>query len=1370
MRRLARPLSFFLLTACFCGSAMAQQGADKCCGYDVTGYVWNDLNGNGIDESEPRLAGWTVEAYSITSSFLAATTVTDANGDFIFAAPVGCGAGAEFSLVLQSGWGQTFPFPPGTHNYPIMSGCGAVYENVNFGVTAGPCAPHTETWTLDGEFNGGNPNGVEAVADDLALTPQPTTLGYAWVANQDGTVSRIDAATGNEVGRYFTGPPDLGGQYGYLSPSRTAVDADGNCWVLNRNFSGVASLTQILATGGVDRNSNTVIETSLDNVTVDGMIAPGEMLPWGDDERVARHYLVGGVLPDNVGRALTFDKEGFLWVGLYNGMRVLKLDPDLSTVTYAPDLTPVAPPELASVDTSPYNPYGLALSPSGMLYAGTLSTFALEIDPGLASGGTAAGPAMTQYINHMAGTGFPTNYGVAVDRDCIVWLTTNQLTNGVPVQYGCLRWDPAVGVGVPSAGWSYSTPGATEGGRGITIDYDGYVWMTMRDGQVAKFAPTDPPTWLANYPTGLVAPVGVGADADGNLVLIDSNSSNWVKMDPTSGTTITLAGPQLAGPYPYTYSDFTGSLQSLVNDQQGFWTAISDAGNPAMIWTVVAWSATTPPGTDVEISARVSNSLGTLSSLGWTPIPASGLLAVPMPGRFMEVRVRLTREVTCGEPWVSPLLHDLTVDAECDPCHLGPCTPVIAACDSPFGAVVDYAPPTLPAEGCDAANPVVCVPPPGSQFPVGTTIVNCYTVTGAGDTLTCSFPVVVTGDCDAITGGCCVDNECTEMTEGECDARGGIYLGNGNDCTNGCDFTCARPPRDLLAWFPLDSDSAGQTANIAEPTVPGVLNGTPSQNPGEWVSSSYHFDAGEAADQIRALDHPTLDINTSDLTIDAWVRTTQAVDLAPIVDKRQRQPVQGYFFFLQDGRPGLQLASAGSWSNWILTAADDPAAFVADGQWHMVAVTVDRNHPLGLKFYVDGVQVGASLDPTLMTGNTASSADLMMGRSHAVPAAATWYDGDLDEVEIFRRALTADELAAIHGAGIAGKCREACSLPDHIVACNGTTAATSVTICNYDDVPHLYSWGLSPLTAGCTTPATGFSPGFGSVTVAGGDCVSVPITVQVPSSLPAGGTSCFQVSVYNHDTGRMFGCTGSIRRANWWCVTWLDAKGKTLDGIAQVNPGYGLGLSLVVSHLGPVGPGQVLDYELRPLQEENDAAGSQNVELDGLPPGRVLVGSVPIPEDGSEVSIPVAVGLFEHMALGFDKIQLWADDDMDGSLDPIGEVVIRSTLRTPSAATDGGAQVPSLRAFRTVPNPFNPQTTISFELGGSQTQPVDLKVYDLRGRNIRTIYTQKLLAPGVHSLAWNGEDKYGRRVASGVYLIRIDTPLLSETVKAVLIK
>lgn len=1355
--------------------AAAQQSADKCCGYFVTGYVWHDVNGNGIDESEPRLAGWTVEAYNATSSYLAATTVTDINGEFSFTAPVGCGPSGVFSLVLQSGWGLTWPGPPGTHTFATLGGCGGTYENVNFGVTGGPCAPFTETWTVNGEFNAGNPNGVAAVMDNLQLTPQPTTFGYAWAANQDGTVSRIDTATGNEVARYFTGPPDLGGQYSYLSPSRTAVDAEGNCWVLNRAFSTVASLTQILATGGVDRNSSSTIETSLDNITVDGMISAAEMLPWGADERVARHYVIGGMPPDNTGRALIIDKLGFLWVGLYGGMRVIKVDPALSTVTYAPDLTPAAPPELASVDTSPHRPYGLALSPNGKLYVGTLSKFALEIDPGLASGGTAAGPALTQFIEHEPYPGaplnFPTNYGIAVDQDCIVWLTASQFTPGPGAQYGCIRWDPSVGVGVPSLGWTLSTPGASDGGRGITVDFDGYIWMTSRGGDVAKYAPTNPPTWLANYPTGLSAPVGIGAASDGNMVVIDQSSSSWVKLDSATGALISLAGPQLAGPYPYTYSDFTGSLQSIVDAQQGSWTAISDAGGPGMIWTSVAWNATTPPGTTVDISIRVAGSLGALPMLAWTPVTSSGLLTTPLPGQFMEVRVGLTREIACGEPWVTPVLHDLTVDAVCDPCVLGPGTPVVAACDGPQGAVVDYTPPSLPAEGCGALNPVVCSPPPGSLFPMGTTIVHCYTVNAEGDTLTVSFPVVVSGNCDEITGGCCIDGNCLEMTEGQCDERGGIYLGNGSNCVKGCEFDCERPARNLQAWFPLDSTTGGQTANIAEPGVPGVLNGTPVQNPGEWVTSSFHFDAAQATDQISAADHPTLDVNAGDVTIDAWVRTTQATGLAPIVDKRQRQPIQGYFFYLQSGYPGVQLASGGSWVNWILTAADGPEAFVADGQWHMVAVTIDRNHPQGLKFYVDGVQVGASLDPTSMTGNTASSAEFMMGRSHAVPAAATWYDGDLDEVELFRRALTPAEIAGISDAGIAGKCREACSLPDRIIACSGTSVATAITVCNYDDTPHLYSWGLSPVTAGCTTPVAGFSPAFGSVTVAGGDCVSIPVTIQVPSSLPNGGTSCFQVTILNHDTGRMFGCSGSIRKNLWWCVKWKNLHGIELPGIVQVNPGYGAGLKLAVSHPVPVTPGLVMAYELRPVMEEADGFVSQNVGLNGSPAGRTIKGSVPIPEDGSEVEIPVSVALAGHMALGFDLVQVWADDDMDGILDPVGEVVIRSTLQAPSAVEDErGSDVPLLRAFRTVPNPFNPQTSISFELEGPASQPVDLNIFDLRGRKVKTIYSRQVLAPGVHTVEWAGDDKDGRRLASGVYLVQIVTPSVSETVKAVLVK
>jgi hypothetical protein len=290
------------------------------------------------------------------------------------------------------------------------------------------------------------------------------------------------------------------------------------------------------------------------------------------------------------------------------------------------------------------------------------------------------------------------------------------------------------------------------------------------------------------------------------------------------------------------------------------------------------------------------------------------------------------------------------------------------------------------------------------------------------------------------------------------------------------------------------------------------------------------------------------------------------------------------------------------------------------------------------------------------------------------------------------------------------------------------------------------------VAAGCTSPASGFSPAFGSVTVAGGDCVSVPVTVLIPSSLPNGGTSCFEVSIMNHDTGRMFGCSGSIKKNKWWCIKWKNIHGVELPGVVQVNPAHGASLKLAVAHPVPATPGLVMDYELRPVMEEADGYVSQNVGLNGSAPGRTIKGSVPIPEDGSEVEIPVSVSLFEQMALGFDLVQVWADDDMDGLMEPIG---------------DG---VPMLRAFRTVPNPFNPQTSISFELAGTVSQAVDLNIFDLRGRNVKTIYSQQVLAPGVHTVNWTGDDKYGRRLASGVYLVRIVTPTGTETVKAVLVK
>jgi parallel beta-helix repeat protein len=83
------------------------------------------------------------------------------------------------------------------------------------------------------------------------------------------------------------------------------------------------------------------------------------------------------------------------------------------------------------------------------------------------------------------------------------------------------------------------------------------------------------------------------------------------------------------------------------------------------------------------------------------------------------------------------------------------------------------------------------------------------------------------------------------------------------------------------------------------------------------------------------------------------------------------------------------------------------------------------------------------------------------------------------------------------------------------------------------------------------------------------------------------------------------------------------------------------------------------------------------------------------------------------------------------------------------------------------PNPFNPKTTISFDL--PEEARVEIVVYDLIGREIwqstRTSYPA-----GTHSLVWNGTTKSGQPVGTGVYLVRLNSPKYSATQKVLLIK
>ena len=100
-----------------------------------------------------------------------------------------------------------------------------------------------------------------------------------------------------------------------------------------------------------------------------------------------------------------------------------------------------------------------------------------------------------------------------------------------------------------------------------------------------------------------------------------------------------------------------------------------------------------------------------------------------------------------------------------------------------------------------------------------------------------------------------------------------------------------------------------------------------------------------------------------------------------------------------------------------------------------------------------------------------------------------------------------------------------------------------------------------------------------------------------------------------------------------------------------------------------------------------------------------------------------------------------------------GHVLWRSfnqiTSAEPTAVAPQRADAPFLSAS---PNPFNPRTTLRFNV--AEAGAVRLDVYDVGGRRVRTLVDAPREA-GTHAVTWNGRDASGRNAASGVYIARL---------------
>ena len=83
------------------------------------------------------------------------------------------------------------------------------------------------------------------------------------------------------------------------------------------------------------------------------------------------------------------------------------------------------------------------------------------------------------------------------------------------------------------------------------------------------------------------------------------------------------------------------------------------------------------------------------------------------------------------------------------------------------------------------------------------------------------------------------------------------------------------------------------------------------------------------------------------------------------------------------------------------------------------------------------------------------------------------------------------------------------------------------------------------------------------------------------------------------------------------------------------------------------------------------------------------------------------------------------------------------------------------------PNPFNPETTISYQL--PEESEVELTIYNIKGQLVKTLVNE-IKPPREHSIIWNGRDDNGNRIASGIYFYKMKTDNHEETKKMILLK
>ena len=346
-----------------------------------------------------------------------------------------------------------------------------------------------------------------------------------------------------------------------------------------------------------------------------------------------------------------------------------------------------------------------------------------------------------------------------------------------------------------------------------------------------------------------------------------------------------------------------------------------------------------------------------------------------------------------------------------------------------------------------------------------------------------------------------------------------------------CCSTCATPPPGMVAWWPLDepngatvlNDIAG-TNNQGKPKPGSPLGSAnaPIAVAGR-VGGAVNFNSNllTTGPNIEVPNHAQLNFGSGSLSIDAWVLVqrpeppTNAIH--PIVDKLQpTNPMfttgRGYAFYLVSSlatgaRLHFVMGDGGSLANYL--GPNVPS--VPYNTWTHVAVTANRGSGT-VAFYVNGIPVPPSPPvPSMPAATITNTQPLLIGESRLPGRRQAFIT--IDELELFRRALSTTEIRSIFNAGGAGKCKCLVASNDAITCGPSGTFIYTFTLKNLSDFTatgvNFSSGGgititpssitIPPLAPGASTNVTVTISGAGAISSAN-VCFFAGLTGTFPAS------------------------------------------------------------------------------------------------------------------------------------------------------------------------------------------------------------------------------------------------------------------------------